>query len=65
MKPHILIASPVRQNPYILAYFLTSLQSLNQDELVVDFLFIDDNDDKQSTELLASFQSENERVKII
>ncbi|MEK5329967.1 tetratricopeptide repeat-containing glycosyltransferase family 2 protein [Lysinibacillus sp. FSL W8-0992] len=65
MKPHILIASPVRQKPYILAYFLTSLQSLNQDELVVDFLFIDDNDDKQSTELLASFQSKNERVKII
>ncbi|MFJ7663248.1 glycosyltransferase [Lysinibacillus sp. NPDC097162] len=65
MKPHILIASPVRQKPYILAYFLTSLQSLNQDELVVDFLFIDDNDDKQSTELLTSFQSKNERVKII
>ena len=65
MKPHILIASPVRQKPFILAYFLFSLQSLNQEELEVDFLFIDDNDDLQSSELLALFQSKNERVTII
>lgn len=65
MKPHILIASPVRQKPLILDYFLFSLQSLNKDEHKVDFLFIDDNDDQQSTELLTLFQSQNECVKII
>jgi len=64
MKPRILIASPVRQKPSILAYFLFSLQSLEQEELEMDFLFIDDNDDQQSTELLTLFQSKIERVKI-
>ncbi len=64
MKPRSLIASPVRQKPSILAYFLFSLQSLEQEELEMDFLFIDDNDDPQSTELLTLFQSKIERVKI-
>lgn len=65
MEPRILVASPVRQNPFILAYFLFSLRSLEKKGLEVDFYFIDDNIEEQSKKLLTLFQSQEARVEMI
>jgi len=40
----VLIASPIRQNPHILAEFLACLQSLDRTDIAIEFAFIDDND---------------------
>lgn len=51
----ILIGTPVRQDPLILSYYLKSLEELNKDNLLVDYCFVDDNDDNASSVLLNSF----------
>lgn len=61
----VLIGSPVRQKPAILQEFLQSLMELEQRALQVDYLFVDDNQQQKSTELLNSFQPPQGRVKII
>ena len=53
----ILIASPVYQKKEILSSFLLSLTQLNQEDLLVSYLFIDDNTDVISSNLLSSFVS--------
>ena len=55
MVREILIASPVRQSPEVLSEFLLSLVELDTVDLSVDYLFIDDNDISQSSELLSEF----------
>lgn len=51
----ILVGTPVRQKPKILREFLFSLEHLEQNNITIDYFFIDDNDDVQSSELLKSF----------
>lgn len=61
----ILVGSPVCQDPSILKEFLLSLANLDIDGLQADFLFIDDNTESQSRDLLKNFGRENCRVDII
>ncbi len=51
----ILIGSPIRQKPKILKEFLFSLEHLMQNNITVDYFFIDDNDVEECSEQLASF----------
>ncbi|EFM08410.1 glycosyl transferase family 2 [Paenibacillus curdlanolyticus YK9] len=51
----LLIASPVRQSPAILALFLHGLLLLHADGIEVAYRFIDDNDDDRSSRLLQQF----------
>lgn len=48
----ILIASPVRERPEILREYADSLLNLNREGIKTDFLFIDDNIDKESVDVL-------------
>jgi len=48
----ILIAAPVREKPEILKEYAESLFNLNCEGIRADFLFIDDNTDKESARLL-------------
>ncbi|MCE5196450.1 MAG: glycosyltransferase [Negativicutes bacterium] len=64
-KERALVASPVYQKPAILALFLTSLKSLKMDSFVLDYLFVDDNADQNSSALLADFQREGSEVIIL
>lgn len=51
----ILVGSPIRQEPGILREFLRSLQELDKTGLTVDYLFVDDNDQPESTNLIQEF----------
>jgi glycosyltransferase involved in cell wall biosynthesis len=61
----ILIASPIRQKPAILKEFLGSLAGLKDDGLDIEFAFIDDNDDKHSSELLQQFATSSDKSTTI
>lgn len=52
----ILIGSPIRQKPAILKEFLQSLEDLETSSLSIDYFFIDDNEEKESREMLQAFQ---------
>lgn len=54
-KKRILVGSPIRQNPAILAEFLQSLKEQNQSTYTLDYYFIDDNVNEESKKLLADF----------
>ncbi|WP_020616852.1 glycosyltransferase family 2 protein [Paenibacillus daejeonensis] len=51
----VLIASPIRQTPDILERFLQSLKGLRTGNLELSYLFIDDNDDSKSQQILQQF----------
>ncbi|NGY89793.1 glycosyltransferase [Bacillus megaterium] len=55
-KKRILVASPIHQKPEILTLFLESLKHLQKEEMIVDFYFIDDNENVDSSRLLIQFQ---------
>lgn len=61
----MLIASPVQQQPTILALFLASLKRLHADQLELSYFFIDDNTDVTSSLLLEQFAVAREGVTII
>lgn len=67
----ILIGCPVYQKPKILKEFLMSLKELETDELEVNYLFINDNINQESSNILYDFKkkidkdNEIESVKII
>lgn len=61
----VLIASPIYQKPEILNEFLTSLRELQHGELMVNYYFVDDNKDPQSSDLLHKFMKENNDVFIM
>lgn len=64
-KRKILIGTPVHQKPAILREFLSSLTCLKQDSSIeLDFLFIDDNNDQESKDLLLQFKQTTEHVTI-
>jgi len=68
-KKRVLIGSPVRQKAIILKEFLLSLNELEEEKYIADFMFIDDNDDKskESSELLQEFKEQQffKKVTII
>lgn len=51
----MLVGSPVYQKPEILRLFLASLENLVQETVQMDYLFVDDNADKESSGMLAAF----------
>jgi hypothetical protein len=53
--PRVLIAAPVRQKPVILQHFLDGLQRLDTTGLEVAYLFVDNNDDPQASQMLNAF----------
>jgi len=62
-KLRVLVGSPIRQKPDILTEFLKSLRQLNRKDLVVDYYFIDDNEDSRSKKLLKKFKADG-KIKI-
>jgi SAM-dependent methyltransferase len=61
----ILIASPVRQDPLVLAEFLKSLDRLVQNSFRAEFAFIDDNLDPVSSTLLEEFAASHPKVTLL
>lgn len=55
VQKKLLIGSPVRQKPAILKEFLQSLDELEKNSYTADFIFIDDNIDQTSSNLLQEF----------
>ena len=60
----ILIGAPVRQEAAILTEFLRSLRELHRDGLDVDFVFVDDNVEPASSDLLRDF-AQHERTTLL
>ncbi len=64
-QPKILVGACIRQSHEVLKEFLTSLQELQNDALEVNYFFIDDNTEQDSTNLLYAFMQETPaRVKV-
>ena len=63
-EKRVLVGSPVYQKPEILDAFLKSLKNLNRNTISIDYIFVDDNIDKNSSQLLAEFEREESRVII-
>ena len=63
-KNKVLIGSPVYQKPKILKEFLQSLVEMKKDEIQVDYYFIDDNKDEESSNILKQFADQQENVFI-
>jgi GT2 family glycosyltransferase len=64
-KKRVLVGSPVYQKPEILDAFLKSLKNLNKDTISIDYMFVDDNIDENSSKLLAEFEREESKVVVI
>jgi hypothetical protein len=62
--PRVLLGSPVRQKAEILSNFLLSIKELSLSTIDVDFYFIDDNIEEESSQLLVSFATENPNTLI-
>ncbi|MCM3194107.1 glycosyltransferase family 2 protein [Priestia megaterium] len=60
----VLIGSPIHQKPEILEHFLISLERLDKEECEIQYLFIDDNENKESSKLLHTFSLNNKNVAI-
>lgn len=58
----LLIGSPIKQKAAILKVFLENLCKMNYENMEVTYFFIDDNVEKESTELLKKFKNENNNV---
>ncbi|AVQ47703.1 hypothetical protein C7M60_00850 [Clostridium botulinum] len=56
-KKKVLLGSPIYQKPEILSEFLKSLEELQKKYYELDYFFIDDNTNKQSSNLLEDFKN--------
>jgi hypothetical protein len=63
--PRILTASPVQQDPVVLAAFLEGLLLQETGGVAVDYAFVDDNHDNRSSELLADFAGKRPNTTIV
>ncbi|MCM2531964.1 glycosyltransferase family 2 protein [Neobacillus pocheonensis] len=61
----VLVGSPVHRKPNILKEFLSSLLKIDSNGLEINYFFIDDNIEAESTNLLNKFSKENEGVTLI
>ena len=61
-KKRVLVGSPVYQKPEILEVFLESLKKLSRHTISIDYMFVDDNIDEKSSQLLADFKREESTV---
>lgn len=60
IKKRVLIGSPVYQKPLILKEFLLSLEELKKENCECDYLFIDDNENAESSTILLKFMEKHE-----
>lgn len=62
----VLVGSPVRQDPDILEYFFASIYRLvvDPDNVMVDYYFIDDNDDERSKLIMRELRIDKGQVTI-
>ncbi len=60
----VLVGTTVRQDPRILEYYLDSLRNLNTPDFIIDYMFIDDNDDPQASHLLLNFRPLRSKVTV-
>ncbi|WP_240414452.1 tetratricopeptide repeat protein [Paenibacillus periandrae] len=61
----VLMGSPIRQTPAILEQFLLSLTELTQSSTMVDYIFVDDNVETLSSQMLSDFCETTGRGVII
>jgi GT2 family glycosyltransferase len=61
-KKRVLVGSPVYQKTEILDAFLKSLKNLNRKTISIDYMFVDDNVDENSSKLLTEFEREGSMV---
>ncbi|WP_207671312.1 glycosyltransferase family protein [Paenibacillus cymbidii] len=64
-KFKLLIGGPVRQKPAVLQHFLESLRRMETGGIEVDYLFIDDNTDELSANMLREFALATGRAEIV
>ena len=64
-KKRVLVGSPVYQKPKILEAFLASLKNLTRDTVSIDYMFVDDNIDENSSKLLNDFERKGSSVIIL
>ena len=62
IQTRVLVGSPIYQKPSILKKFLKSLHRLQQTKIEITILFLDDNQEEQSKQLLVQFRNENQNV---
>lgn len=60
--PKILVASPVRQSPFILKEFLIELSKIDCTDIQLDYLFVNDNQEDLSYRLLNAFSVDGSKV---
>lgn len=61
----VLIGSPIRQTYNILVNFISSLSNIMEEGINIEYFFIDDNDDINSSTLLKNFAVESKNKVII
>lgn len=64
-QPKVLVGSPVCQTAAILAHFLASLKALNCTGLQMDYMFVDDNKEEESSRLLEHFERSGAKVVLL
>lgn len=60
----VLIGGPIYQKPVVLQMYLQSLMRLKTDGLAVDFLFLDDNENEVSRNLLENLAKQHENITV-
>lgn len=60
----ILVGSPVCQKPEILKAFLASLKIIYHKEFMIDYAFVDDNQDQESSRMLREFKRKDSAVSV-
>lgn len=60
-----MVGSPVHQKPSILEHFLDGLDQIDDTGLDLQFVFVDDNEDPESSGLLRQFAEELSRVMVV
>lgn len=63
-KKRVLIGSPIRQKSAVLNEFLISLEELDNESIDITYLFIDDNENHESSMLLKNFASKVNNVMV-
>lgn len=63
-KQRVLVGSPIYQRPEILKLFLASLKNLASHSISIDFMFVDDNGNEASRQILSEFTRDGSSVFI-
>lgn len=61
----ILIGSPIRRDPEILKEFITSIKEIKKEGIEYHYLFVDDNINEESSNLIKNFKKEEENAIIL